>query len=307
MKRSKKRWGMFLAGITGIAVVGAAWAYFSNTATIDNKLKTEDGYGSKTIEEFTPNQSVEPGSEITKKISTTNTGAYDLVVRVKMDESWSRQNLDFISFASSSAQFNTVAKVGTVYTATQAGGVPGETDGKTAGDDSVMYKNLDLTNWMAGGDGYWYYKKLLKPGENTGDLLKSLVLATNTDMGKYTAAEYYSTVDKADPTLTAAQAAYQAALTTYQNTPNPVNLAALKQKESDLDVAYHWTTVKPLDESTITFMKNENAIDPVDSGYAKADYKLSITTEVCQATEDAVTATWTVNPLPPLVKAAWGW
>lgn len=307
MKQSKKRWAMFVAGITGIAVVGAAWAYFSSTSTIDNKLKTKAGFGSKTIEEFTPNQEIQPGSEIAKKVSTTNTGDYDLVVRIKMDESWSRSGADFINFASSSAQFNTVNKVGTVYTATQAGGVAGETDGKTAGDDSVMYKNLTLTNWMEGGDGYWYYKKILKPGENTGALLESLVLATNTDMGKYAAKEYYSIVSKSDPTLTAAQAAYQLALTTYQNTPNPANLADLKQKESDLETAYQWTTVKPLDESTITFIKNENAIDPVDGGYARADYKLSITTEVCQATEDAVTATWTLNPLPPLVKAQWGW
>ena len=90
-------------------------------------------------------------------------------------------------------------------------------------------------------------------------------------MGKYSAKEYYSTVSKSDPALTAAQAAYQLALTTYQNTPNDLNKAALKQAENDLNAAYQWTAVKPLDESMITFIKNENALDPASLGYAKAD------------------------------------
>ena len=42
------------AAVTGMALVAGAWAYFSSTSTIDNKLKTGDGYGSKTVEEFTP-------------------------------------------------------------------------------------------------------------------------------------------------------------------------------------------------------------------------------------------------------------
>ncbi len=191
MRFSRRKTAIFASGLLALAVIAGVWAFFTANSSIRNVAHTSS-YGTKTIEEFTPEQKLEPGGEIKKKVGVSNTGDYPLAVRIKMTESWARSGIEFIGFASSAAGFNSVAVtkdgMGNILTsdATQAGEPAGKTDGLTAGDESVMYKNLDLTGWSDGGDGYWYYSTLLAPGQSTGELLKSLVHADDTDMGKYT-------------------------------------------------------------------------------------------------------------------------
>lgn len=272
----KKTIGFSVAALSMVAVVGT-WAFYTSSTTINNNLHTLN-YADRTIEEFTPDQNIEPGSEITKAVGVENTGDYDLVVRIKMTEKWVRDDSTIISFDSSDSAFKSVVNADPDYTATQGS----DTDGLVTGDESVMYKNIDLTNWIEGTDGYWYYNAKLEPGQSTGELLNSLIMATNADMGSYNNAEYYSTTSK--DVIDAAQAAYDA---------NPTEAT-----KAALEAAYNWTTVQPTDTSTITFVKSENNIDNNLSGYANADYTLSIITEVCQATTDAVNASWTDGTVP---------
>ena len=316
--KNKKKVMSLGAGILGLTVLASTWAYYSSTMKIDNELQTKN-YGNRTIENFTPKQEMEPGSEITKEVGVVNTGDYDLVVRIKMEEKWARGGTAFIDFDSSESEFHSVVRTGTspnfAYASSQydfdaagSGPIDGKVDDGTNSDESVMYKTLDLTNWIDGGDGYWYYNKLLGAGLSTGDLLKSLVLSDDTDMGKYiTSSPYYSIVAKDDVTLVAKQAAYDAAKTAHEAAPTDATKAALDLADAELQTAYAWTSTKPTNESTITFIKSENAIDNTNGGYANADYTLSIITEVCQATEDAVDATWVTDPAPATVKSAWGW
>ena len=190
MNRSKRRVAGLGAGALAVTLVAATFAYYTSNASVDNLFHTSD-YGWRTVEEFTPEQTVEPGSKITKDVTVENTGGSDLVVRVKMEEKWVYDGEDdpFITLASSNDAFHSVVFDGeadpNTYTATQAG-VSGATDGQTAGDESVMYKLLsDSPNWKLGTDGYWYYTKLLGQGETTDSLLEAVIMATNADMGLY--------------------------------------------------------------------------------------------------------------------------
>lgn len=279
-KLTNKRVRTFLAGIIALAIFVGTWAYYTSSTKINNDLKTK-GYGNRTVEEFTPDEEWQPGETVTKTAAVTNTGDYALVVRVKFDEAWSR----------SGAAFQTVGFDGAIDTvqyqaspqswkAVQANGPAGETDGLTAGDETVVYKLLNSTDWTKGNDGYFYYNKPLGAGNTTENLLNSITLADNTDIGVYTTTNnYYSTTAKA--TIEQLKAAVAAA----------ADDAAKKQAEAALEAGYAWTTNKPSNVSDITYMKSDNKQDGA-GGYGNADYTLTITTETCQATQVAVDATW---------------
>lgn len=285
MTKSKKKLIRLGAAVLALALVVGTFAYYSSVSKIDNNMHTLS-YGDRTIEHFTPDQELEPGSQITKEVGVTNTGDYDLVVRIKMEEKWVRGNDTLIDFDSSDDEFNTV-DVDNDYTATQGSA----TDGQLTDDESVMHKQISLTNWFDGGDGYWYYDGKLAPGANTGNLLELLVLAKDTDMGKYNIAEAYSITAKT--VIEGKEQAVATAQADYNTTPSAANETALNNAKAALETAYAWTTTKPADTSTITYVKSESALDATNMGYAKADYTLTIITEVCQATKDAIVATWT--------------
>lgn len=280
MKIPKKKAAGFAAAALALAAIAGSWAYYTSTTGINNNLYTKS-YADRTIEEFTPDQKIQPGSRITKKVGVENTGDYELAVRIRMDEKWTRDGRELIGFSSDQPAFGSVVKAEPDYTAVQGNA----SDGLLTGDESVMYKELDLTDWTAGGDGCWYYNRKLAPGKRTGNLLKSLVMATNADMGNYVTKDHYSTADKA---------AVAAAQNAYDRDPSEKNRAAL-------ETAYAWTGTKPEDESTITFIKSENTLDPAAGGYADANYTLTITTEICQATKGAVQAAWNkpTDKVPP--------
>ena len=275
---SKKNIG-FIAGILVLGLIVGVWAYFTSTSSIDNLLHT-NSYGAKTQEEFTPGQVLEPGKEIEKKVAVTNTGDYDLVVRVSFAEKWARDGIDF----------KTIAYDGNIDTVEYSAGPPkawttsqdDATDGLTTLDNhSVVYKTFNPNDdWIKGDDGYWYFKTKLTSGQSTGNLLESIILASNTDIGKYEVTTYYSIANK----VTIADAIAYGIIT---------------------ETMYDWTTTKP-DDDLITFMKSESAVADGFEGYANADYTLTITTEVCQATKEAVDGSWTMTTGNLLdIKSAW--
>ncbi len=324
MFRYKKRLIGLGAALLCLGLIVGSWAYYTSTSAIENELMTKY-YGNRTIENFTPKQEIEPGDTISKEAGVMNTGDYDLVVRVKFTESWARGGADFITHDSSAAAFSTVEREGTgpnyTYTAKQfdfdgTDGAP-ETDGKvfidgTGKDDSVMYKTLNTianatdTGWEYGNDGYWYYNALLGSGQSTGNLLNSLVFADNADIGKYNTAVYYSTVALDDDDLTAAKNAYNAAVAAYAAEQTATNKEKLDAALVALDTAYAWTAEKPGDESTIRHIKADNNISEQYGGYANAEYTLTIITEVCQATTDAINETWTTVAPPAAIRTKWG-
>ena len=283
MKDRKKILTRVGAAALAIALLAATWAYFTSTSSIKNEMQTKS-YGSKTVETFTPKQDMEPGKEIEKKVGVTNTGDYDLVVRVKMDEKWTFASGDPKEIAYNGKIDTVVYDAGPPesWTAKQTSDTDGNVD-RTDAEETVVYKKMNLgSDWKKGSDGYFYYTVQLKAGQPTAaNLLESIVLASNTDIGVYKSTVYYSTANK----------------------------ATIEQKIADgtiTEADYGWVTAKPSDESKITFVKNETELEQGKEGYAKADYALTITTEVCQATQEAVDAEWGMAAPDLLaIKTAW--
>ncbi len=287
MKVSKKKLTSIIAGSLAVAAVVGSFAYYSSTSSIDNPMHTEK-YGNRTVEEFTPNQKVEPGAKVDKIVGVENTGNADLVVRIKMDEKWERNSNRLIAFSSNDARFSSVVNVGSTYTATQRN----DTDGLLTGDESVVYKKLsNSAKWRKGNDGYWYYNELLTAGKSTDSLLEELIFASNMDMGRYVdSGTMYSTTEQS--VINPLKATVETAQRAYDSNPTAANESALNRAKTALDNAYAWTATKPARDSDIRYVQNGTSIDNNARGYADADYTLTITTETCQATSDAVTTAW---------------
>jgi alternate signal-mediated exported protein, CPF_0494 family len=266
---NKKALGLLL-GIIALVIIVGTWAYYSSTTVLNNPLETSE-YGMSTEEKFTPKDDWQPGDEVEKTVGVTNTGDYDLLVRIKMSEAWTLAGGNSVEIDSSADEFLSatalVAKQGEVD------------DGLTTDDESVVYKELVATGWALGEDGYWYYTQKLVSEASTGSLLKSITLAANTDMGSYIHTTYYTTA-----------------------TTKP------DYDEIGDDPSIGWT-VYTGDEvpEDATYSRAVSEIDTNAPGYAAAKYVLTIETETLQATKAAFegTASW-MNYAPTTAKDGWG-
>ena len=323
---------MFLAGVLALVLLAGSLAYYSSTVPVKNPLET-DVYGSRTIEYFPPTPPLEPGSKVVKRVGAMNTGDYELVVRVSMEEEWSRNDVSLIKFSSIAdrQKFNVPASL----VAKQARGTAGETDGLITGDESVIHKELvGVTNgtWIDGGDGYWYYHTILPAKAETSLLMDALIAAKNMDMGRYSNSdEVVSTTAPAtmQPLInvyTQKEAAFDTARTNYNNAKEEYEAqptqahketmdaarVALNTARDELntayaraDAAYAWKNPSEVAEGvSITYKMSANEIT-TDKGYADADYVLTVITDFCQADPNAVAEAW--GAIPEAVTQAWGW
>lgn len=78
-------------GLASVALVGGTFAYFTQTATIDNPFDTAR-YSTLVTEDFVPEdgEKWQPGAEVNKDLYVQNTGDRDVVVRVKFEDFWYR-------------------------------------------------------------------------------------------------------------------------------------------------------------------------------------------------------------------------
>lgn len=253
-------------GILAVAVVGGTFAYFNQTTTIDNPFSTTSFEGT-TVEKFNPTDGGDwkPGAEVDKTVTAKNTGEGDVWVRVRFDEEWANAN---IKIGSESDQFRPTSVSNSLQL--------DATDGKTAGDGSVVYKNIDDADWTVGSDGWYYYKETLAAGQTTNSLMDSVTLCNNTDMGKYNESSYYKIVEKDTQ-----EPAFDDTWTQYTGELKDA-LAKLPQDQ-----------VKGKDVYT-------NALKQLDKtlkGYASDNYTLSITTQFVQADAQAAdAASWVTYP-----------
>ena len=255
--KSKKRL-VVIAGVLSLAVVGGILAYYSSTSSIENKLATKKYGGEQIIEKFTPDGDWELGESVTKEVAVENTGEANLFVRVKLDEKWVRDDYEFITLNSKDGEgkysnANFIAGSGQVF----------PTDGTTTGDGSVVTKTLESSKWVySDEDGYWYYNEVLKPTGESGDrtelFLKSLTLASDTDMGLLREIKYY---------------------TTMENVPDNDNI-------SD-DATTGWKVFTGPVPNGATYSRSISDIRKDHEGYAGAEYSLIITYETYQATKEA--------------------
>lgn len=260
MKMNKK--AAALGGLAALVAVGGTWAYFNQIAAITNPFST-GSYGVSIVESFNPSDgdNWQPGATVNKEVVAENTGNSPLLVRVKMAEKWSRENNTLIEIASKKQPDFTEVKQ-----------VHGK-DGLVEGDQTVVHKNLAANDaWTQAEDGYWYYKGQLAPGATTDSLLESVTLDKKTDMGLYTTTYKYCTTPK-------------------DSTPgDDAEWLVAEDGEKDTEMLAAAKAAKKAGNSF--HVKKETALDEARPGYAAADYELTITIDMVQPTEDAVTETW---------------
>ena len=212
-------------------------------------------YGGETVEKFTPENNWEPGGQVTKEVQAKNTGDYDLWVRVKFDEKWERDGAEI---------------EGTVLSSTDAAKFfPTSADNVVTGGSSV-YKNLvGVTDgtWIDGKDGYFYYKTTLKSGDMTSKLLDYVTLCKDANMGEYAVSEMkYAVVDE--------------------------NITAEQLKDEDYTLS---TAPDEIPAGKVLYQKKVVSLDSSKAGLAGANYTLTITTELVQATAEAANG-WATYP-----------
>ena len=236
-----------IVGLTAVTLIGGSLAYFNQSMSVENPFSTNK-FDTELVETFTPEdgKNWKPGATVNKDIEVSNTGDYDVIVRVKFDETWTR-NLEEDPYVTNMGM--DVTKFGQADHDENKGS--GKTDGRTDGDISVVQKTLaNSANWFYNtDDGYYYYLQNLGANKSTGTFLDAVKLMDDTDMGKYVVKKYYQTADSAE------------------------------WKECPDGVAFPEGAVKTKSE---TVLNNEYA------GYANSNYKLTITAQTVQASEDAV-------------------
>ena len=274
MRRKTKVW--LATGLLALTVVGRTWAYFTSTSHIDNRLSTK-AYGNTITEKFTPRDDWQPGQKVEKVFAVKNTGDSTLVVRVKMDESWARSGSTPFKTLSSAATDSAEQKK--IFNVSQGN----ETDGLVAADATVVDKEIDTTDWVF-DNGYWYYKAVLTAGNETPALLNSITLDKDADMGKYTVTSYYHE-GTAAPTFEPGDAGDKGTAT-----------GGWKE--------FTGAVPEPKAGNNMIFIRTVSKLDSTATGYAGADYTLTITAETCQATLDAVKTEWSLKTLPPSVNWA---
>lgn len=311
MKLNKKLFAV--SGLAALAVVGATWAYFNQTTSITNPLSTGT-YATSTVERFTPKTDWQPGVRVDKVVSAENTGDYPVLVRVKMDEKWTRKGATdpFATIKSINVPAFTDVNADTLL-AQQYDGTKFSEDGDKDGlvpaypevaddadftnkDHSVVYKELDADNWTLADDGYWYYNELL-PAATKDDnnkvvasttktpLMTFITLAKNVDTGKYTDGTEldYVITDISDETKIPADSWITGGgFTSLTDIYNSITDKETKDK-LDKSELYLWS-------------RSTSKVENGHEGYSNANYELNITTEFLQATKEAVAAEWTTAP-----------
>ncbi|WP_343249776.1 BsaA family SipW-dependent biofilm matrix protein [Diplocloster hominis] len=286
MKKNKKV--LVLSGLLVLAMIAGVLAYFNKTTTINNPFSTKS-YGGETVEKFNPGEGEdwEPGATVEKLVTASNTGDYPLYVRVKFDETWTRKDestafIDIKANDAASEPLVNAKKILNVFQTNNADGVANVTV-----DDTVVAKNLVNiggadAKWVDGGDGYFYYYKPLEPDNSTEALLESVTFAQDADMGLYGSVITYALCADPDKKLT---------------TP-PAD--AVWKSEAELLAGSGAATVADFmkleqNKGMALFTKNTSALEAGLSGYADANYLLTITTDFVQTSADALAAAgWTL-------------
>ena len=271
-------------GLGALALVGGTFAYYSQTASLDNPLSTGK-YTTQLVEDYTPpTEDLKPGAKWDKNVGAENTGDYPVLVRVSMKENWSYKGETdpYKTILSESELFDNGTYAGGIFDADQVN----DTDGLAPAEDgTVVHKNI-LTNdgWIDGGDGYWYWNGVLeKKGSDkssTTHLLEGLTMATDIDLGHYETKEYYA-VAATQPDLHNTDA-WTLIDWTKVNDENDDGLKDIR------DLA----AVTSIPEGESLFRKSESNLDSNKKGYGDSNYTLTVTSEFVQATADAVNDSW---------------
>lgn len=267
MKKSKT--AAAVCGLMAIAVAGASFAYWNKTSEVNNPFDTGK-YGSTVVEDFKPEDGADwqPGAEVNKDVFAVNSGDTDLIVRARLDETWTYKG-------ETDAYKNSNASSGgyDVYSVDQKA----EDDGLTEADGSVVKKTFsDSENWIKGSDGWWYYKVNLAGGKTSDKWLDCVELINPADMGKTEKTWYVTASEDADSSKWTWYV-YSGKMPAYIN-------ASGQPCEKDAPGA------KPVLHNKVETKLAKDATGNDLKGYSDSDYNLKVTVQTIQATAEAVNA-----------------
>lgn len=143
---------LLLFALALLALIGATIAYYTSQQTFDNELSVKEP-GVAVIEKFNPADHWVPGEEKIKEVWFTNTGQMDMLLRFHVETKWAD------------------------------GKKPnGATDADAAACIQLNQKDSFAANFVSFTENsrtYYYYKKVLKPGESTTRVLDSVTFSSN--------------------------------------------------------------------------------------------------------------------------------
>lgn len=167
-KRSCSMWKnaklrLFVIGCLALLVTGFSLAFWSGKVEHTNQLKA-DQMSAKIVEVFA--QDSEPRGRVPKSVSFQNYSSSSAFLRVAYAETWENDDDEDVD------------KEGIF--------IPTILNNQIDGKD-VAVKNWingfgqESDFWQDGGDGWFYYKKILKPGESTDPVLDSVTFPFTED------------------------------------------------------------------------------------------------------------------------------
>lgn len=165
MQKRKKN-VVFMVGCLALLLVASSFAYWSGKIEHTNELQA-DRMNAQIEETF--EQGSQPSGTVEKKVAFKNDSTSAAFLRVAYAETWKKQSDDEDSLLLNN-QVN-------------------ETDVATKKWKNGFDANSDL--WQDGGDGWFYYKRILKPSESTDEILESVTFPEYSgDYEDYKDAEY---------------------------------------------------------------------------------------------------------------------
>lgn len=156
--QKKKKIMLFVLGCLALLLVGSSFAFWSGKIEHTNVLKADTMNAE--IKETFDSDNAKPSGTVQKKVSFKNDSSSAAFLRVSYGETWEKTEED------EKLLLNNQVNGADVVTKNWLNG---------------FGKNSKL--WTDGGDGWYYYNKILKPGVATEDILESVTFPDYS--GKY--------------------------------------------------------------------------------------------------------------------------
>lgn len=151
MKKIAKRTKsiLIILALALVAIVGATIAYYTSKNDFKNEFHVSEP-GVAVVEKFNPSDQWVPGEEKTKEVWFTNSGEVDMLLRFHVEVDWEEDSKP--ASASEASQIVTLNR------------------------NTAFEKNF--CSFKENDKDYYYYKKVLKPGEVTSNVLDSVTFSS---------------------------------------------------------------------------------------------------------------------------------
>ncbi len=146
----KKKRIITIAGLLLVAIVGATFAYYTSNTTFENVFNAGK-YKVTLTEVFESPDNWVPGETVPKTVKAKNDGTVPAAVRISYTEQW-LQEIDGV-----------------------------ETDITTQVTPNPAIINFDNQGDWTSSDGYYYYKYILEPTDETSSFISGVTLDPNLD------------------------------------------------------------------------------------------------------------------------------